>query len=94
MNLGKEDARIFAELVQTNRLAAYNRLRRPVDAQVVRRVEFISRTVSPESGFYRFLRTFVFPMVVRMPFLRARMASTVSGLDHELPDLTPLQTSN
>jgi len=94
MNLGLEDAWIFAELVQTNRLAAYNRLRRPVDAQVVRRVEFISRTVSPESGFYRFLRTFVFPTVVRMPFLRARMASTVSGLDHELPDLTPLQTSD
>ena len=91
MNLGLEDARIFAELAQTNRLAAYNRLRRPVDSQVVRRVEFISRIVSPESGFYRFLRTFVFPTVIKMPFLPALMVRTVTGLDHELPHLTTSQ---
>ena len=85
MNLGLEDARVFAELVQTNRLSDYNRLRRPVDAQVVRRVELISRIVAPESGIYRFLRAFVFPMVIKMPFMRSRIMGTVAGLDHELP---------
>ena len=94
MNLGLEDARVFAELVQTNRLSDYNRRRRPVDAQVVRRVELISRIVSPESYCYRFLRAFVFPMAIKMPFLRARMMGTVTGLDHELPYLTPLQRAN
>lgn len=94
MNLGLEDARIFAELVQTNRLSDYNRLRRPVDTQVVRRVELISRIVSPESGFYRFLRAFVFPTVLKMPFMRSRITGTVTGLDHELPVLTSVQRIN
>jgi 2-polyprenyl-6-methoxyphenol hydroxylase-like FAD-dependent oxidoreductase len=91
MNLGLEDAWVFAEMVQANRLADYDRFRRPVDARVVRRVELISRTVSAESGFYRFVRAFVFPIAVKLPFLRARMLGAVNGLDHDLPDLTPVR---
>jgi 2-polyprenyl-6-methoxyphenol hydroxylase-like FAD-dependent oxidoreductase len=90
MNLGLEDAWVFAELVQAKRLPDYDRLRRPVDEQVVRRVELLSRIVSAESGVYRLLRAFVFPMVIKIPLLRARMVGAVTGLDHELPDLTPL----
>jgi 2-polyprenyl-6-methoxyphenol hydroxylase-like FAD-dependent oxidoreductase len=86
MNLGLEDAWVFAELVRTDRLPAYDRLRRPVDGRVVRRVELLSRLVSAEAGFTRFMRTFVFPRVVTLPFLRGLMVRTVSGLDHELPD--------
>ena len=85
MNLGLEDAWVFAELVRENRLSDYDRLRRPVDAQVVRRVEFLSRVAAPESGFFQFLRAFVFPMMIKLPSLRARMVATVTGLDHELP---------
>jgi 2-polyprenyl-6-methoxyphenol hydroxylase-like FAD-dependent oxidoreductase len=87
MNLGLEDAWVFAELVRANRMSDYDRLRRPVDAQVVRRVKFLSRMVSPESSFYRFLRAFVFPIAIKTPFLRTRMVGAVTGLDHELPDL-------
>jgi 2-polyprenyl-6-methoxyphenol hydroxylase-like FAD-dependent oxidoreductase len=94
MNLGLEDAWVFAGLVRANRLADYNRLRRPVDAQVVRRVELLSRIVSPESGFYRLMRTFMFPITIKIPFLRDRMVATVTGLDHELPDLTPVRRKN
>jgi 2-polyprenyl-6-methoxyphenol hydroxylase-like FAD-dependent oxidoreductase len=89
MNLGLEDAWVFAELVRTDRLRAYDQLRRPVDQQVVRRVELLSRLVSAESGFTRFMRTFVFPRVVTLPFVRGLMVRTVSGLDHELPDFSP-----
>jgi 2-polyprenyl-6-methoxyphenol hydroxylase-like FAD-dependent oxidoreductase len=39
MNLGLENAWVFAYLVKTNQLHKYDRLRRPVDRQVVRRVE-------------------------------------------------------
>jgi 2-polyprenyl-6-methoxyphenol hydroxylase-like FAD-dependent oxidoreductase len=90
MNLGLEDAWVFAELVRANRLPDYDRFRRPVDSQVVRRVELLSRIGSAESAFYRCVRALLFPVAIRFPFLRARMTRTVTGLDHELPDLTPL----
>jgi 2-polyprenyl-6-methoxyphenol hydroxylase-like FAD-dependent oxidoreductase len=86
MNLGLEDAWVFAELVRTDRLHAYDQLRRPVDRQVVRRVQQLSGLVTAESGFTRFLRAFVFPAAVKLPFVRGLMVRTVSGLDHELPD--------
>ena len=89
MNLGLEDAWVFTELVRADRLQAYDQLRRPVDQRVVRRVELLSRLVSAESGYTRFLRRFVFPAAVKLPFVRGLMVRTVSGLDHELPDFVP-----
>jgi 2-polyprenyl-6-methoxyphenol hydroxylase-like FAD-dependent oxidoreductase len=87
MNLGLEDAWVFAELVRTNRLPEYNQLRRPVDRRVVRQVEFISRVVSADSRFNRFMRAFLFPLALKLPFLRTRFIRTATGLDHPLPDL-------
>jgi 2-polyprenyl-6-methoxyphenol hydroxylase-like FAD-dependent oxidoreductase len=89
MNLGLEDAWVFAELMRTDRLQAYDQLRRPVDRRVVRRVERLSRLVSAEAGVTRFLRAFVFPPAVKRPLVRGLMVRTVSGLDHELPDFLP-----
>jgi 2-polyprenyl-6-methoxyphenol hydroxylase-like FAD-dependent oxidoreductase len=89
MNLGLEDDWVFAEPVRTDRLRDYDQLRRTVDRRVVRRVELLSRLVSAEAGFTRFLRAFVFPRVVTLPFLRGLMVRTVSGLDHELPEFLP-----
>jgi 2-polyprenyl-6-methoxyphenol hydroxylase-like FAD-dependent oxidoreductase len=89
MNLGLEDAWVFAQLARTDRLRAYDRLRRSVDRRVVRRVELLSRLVSPESGFTRFMRAFVFPQALKLPFMRGLMVRTVSGLDHELPGFMP-----
>jgi 2-polyprenyl-6-methoxyphenol hydroxylase-like FAD-dependent oxidoreductase len=86
MNLGLEDAWVFAHL-WANRLSEYDLLRRPVDRQVVRQVELLSRIASVESGFYRFVRAFVFPLVLQTPFLRQRILRTLSGLDHELPPI-------
>jgi 2-polyprenyl-6-methoxyphenol hydroxylase-like FAD-dependent oxidoreductase len=85
MNLGLEDAWVFAELVRANRLPDYDRLRRPVDRRVVHQVELLSCIVSAESRFYQFVREFVFPTVVKIPFLRGRITKTMTGLDHELP---------
>jgi 2-polyprenyl-6-methoxyphenol hydroxylase-like FAD-dependent oxidoreductase len=85
MNLGLEDAWVFAELVRANRLAEYDRLRRPVDQRVVHQVELLSRVASAESRFDRLVRAFVFPLALKLPFQRARMVATVTGLDHQLP---------
>jgi 2-polyprenyl-6-methoxyphenol hydroxylase-like FAD-dependent oxidoreductase len=85
MNLGLEDAWVFSELVRANRLSEYDRLRRPIDRQVVRQVELFSQIVSAERRIFRFLRAYVFPMAIKTPFLRSPMMRTVTGLDHELP---------
>jgi 2-polyprenyl-6-methoxyphenol hydroxylase-like FAD-dependent oxidoreductase len=85
MNLGLEDAWVFAQLLWANRLSEYDRLRRPVDRQVVRRVKLLSRIASADSGFTRFVRTFVFPLVLGNPLLRSRVLATLTGLDHDLP---------
>jgi 2-polyprenyl-6-methoxyphenol hydroxylase-like FAD-dependent oxidoreductase len=84
MNLGIEDAWVFAELVRTGRLGEYNALRHPVDEQVVKRVEFLTRIVSADSWLSRFVRTHVFPLGLRLGPLRRRLLQTVSGLDHEV----------
>ena len=85
MNLGLEDAFVFAELVRTGRLDEYDRLRRPIDGEVVRRVEYLSQIVSAESWFNWLVRSFVLPRAVKIPFVRSRMVGTVTGLDHKLP---------
>ncbi len=85
MNLGLEDAYVFAELVRTNRLSEYDSLRRPIDLGVVRQVEFLTRIISSESRITRFIRQFLLPVAVKMPVFRQRMIKTLSGLDHPLP---------
>ncbi|UFS71957.1 FAD-dependent monooxygenase [Geomonas sp. RF6] len=88
MNLGVEDAWVFSELVRTNRMAEYDALRRPVDRQVVRRVELLTRMIAAQSPFSRVARQIALPVAVKTPILRGRMLAAVTGLDHELPDLS------
>ncbi len=87
MNLGIEDAWVFAELAGAGRLSEYDALRRPVDRAVVRQVELLTRIASGESAVERFAREWLLPIAVEIPPLRKRMLRTVSGLDHPLPDL-------
>jgi len=84
MNLGLEDAWVFTELARMGRLAEYDRLRHQVDGKVVRQVELLSRVVSAQTSFYWFIRTVLFPMAIRVPFIHDRMLQTVTGLDHQL----------
>jgi 2-polyprenyl-6-methoxyphenol hydroxylase-like FAD-dependent oxidoreductase len=88
MNLGLEDAWVLAQLVRAGRLSDYDRLRRPVDRRVVSEVEFLSRIISCESPLDRFVRAFVLPAAIQNPSLRSGMMRTITGLDHDLPDLS------
>jgi 2-polyprenyl-6-methoxyphenol hydroxylase-like FAD-dependent oxidoreductase len=92
MNLGLEDAFIFAGLETRGRLAEYNRLRHPVDARVVHQVEFFSRLMTEKRWYFDFVRRHVFPLLAKTPFQKV-MKQTASGLDHELPQdlLTPVK---
>jgi len=87
MNLGLEDAWVFAQLCQARRLADYNDLRHPVDERVVQQVALLSKVAAAEAPLYSFLRRFVLPTAVSVPFIRARMLATVTGLDHALPSV-------
>jgi 2-polyprenyl-6-methoxyphenol hydroxylase-like FAD-dependent oxidoreductase len=84
MNLGIEDAYVFAQLAGHGRLAEYNALRHPVDGRVVRQVEFFSRLVSENTWYFDLIRRYLFPLVVKTP-VQKRIKQTVTGLDHELP---------
>lgn len=84
MNLGLEDAYVFAQLAGRGRLAEYNALRHPVDRRVVREVEFFSRLVGEDTWYFDLIRRYLFPLVVKSP-IQKRIKQTVTGLDHELP---------
>jgi 2-polyprenyl-6-methoxyphenol hydroxylase-like FAD-dependent oxidoreductase len=94
MNLGLEDAWVFAELVRMNRLSEYNELRRPVDAQVVRQVDLLTRFITAKSPIIRVMRQYVFPAATKIPAFRRRMIATLAGLDHDLPQFAGTHTSS
>lgn len=84
MNLGIEDAWVFAELAAGGRLGEYEGLRRPVDRAVVRRVELLSRFAAGESLFFRVARRCLLPVATGVPLLRRRVVRVAAGLDHPL----------
>lgn len=85
MNLGIEDAWVFAELAAKGGLDRYHELRRPVDAAVVRRIERLTRFVSSESAAVRFVRQWVMPVALGIPAVTHRMRRIATGLDHPIP---------
>jgi 2-polyprenyl-6-methoxyphenol hydroxylase-like FAD-dependent oxidoreductase len=85
MNLGLEDAWVFATLVHAGQLERYDSLWRAVDHSVVRQVELLSRIVNGGSWLTRFARSALLPAALRLPSIRRRMIWTLSGLDHPLP---------
>jgi 2-polyprenyl-6-methoxyphenol hydroxylase-like FAD-dependent oxidoreductase len=85
MNLGIEDAWVFAELACAGELQRYDALRRAVDRRVVRAVALLSRVAAAEPAPLGLVRRFLFPLATRVPFIRRRMIASVTGLDHPRP---------
>lgn len=88
MNLGIEDAFVFADCAadslagQTGRLADYDRLRRPVDQAVVRRVRALTSFVRNTGPGADLARRVAIPIGTRLPFVLERIARIGLGLDH------------
>lgn len=88
MNLGIEDAYVFADCAtdmlagQSGRLADYDRLRRPVDQAVVRRVRALTRFVRDIGPGADLVRRVAIPVVTRLPFILERILRIGLGLDH------------
>ena len=88
MNLGIEDAFVFsacaADFIQghADRLEDYGRLRRSVDAQVVRAVRALTNIARDTSVPADLTRWGLLPLAARLPFLVNRVLRTGMGLDH------------
>jgi 2-polyprenyl-6-methoxyphenol hydroxylase-like FAD-dependent oxidoreductase len=88
MNLGIEDAWIFAELARRGQLSRYHDLRYPVDRRVVRQVELFSRVAACEPAILRVLRRML-PLLLQVGFPTPRMMAILTGTDHPLGEFTP-----
>ncbi|MHC2068296.1 FAD-dependent monooxygenase [Bremerella sp. T1] len=85
MNLGIEDAWVFAELAKRDELALYHQQRWPIDNAIVSRIRTITGYVKAESFIKRTLRNLLAPKMLRWKSVRETMLKTVSGLDHPVP---------
>jgi 2-polyprenyl-6-methoxyphenol hydroxylase-like FAD-dependent oxidoreductase len=85
MNLGIEDAYVFAQLLHENRLDEYDALRRPIVNKVVSQITHMMSVPRSSTPGGRIVRRF--PAVVRTlaPRLRKRIQPWLLGLDHPVP---------
>src|SRR5215831_126976 len=88
MNLGIEDAFVFANCAvdvldgDVNRMADYGTLRHEVHAQVVGRIDRLTRLARGQPAIVGMLRRFVMPAIVAFGPTRRAMTELVTGLDH------------
>lgn len=85
MNLGIEDAWVFAELAQRDQLGSYHKMRWPVDNAIIQRIRTFTGFAKGETFLKRMMRNHVAPHLLRLNSVRQTMLHTVSGLDHPLP---------
>ncbi len=81
MNLGIEDAWVFAEQAAHGRLSHYGHIRRHVDHEVVRRIETLTTLVLARQPWLRGVRDRVLPALLNLP-IRMQILRTLAGLDH------------
>ena len=88
MNLGIEDAWVFAQLARRGQLFRYHDLRHGVDRRVVRQVALFSRVVACEPAILRVLRRLL-PLLLQVGLPTPRMMAIVTGTDHSLGEFAP-----
>lgn len=85
MNLGIEDAWVFAQLVRRGQLSRYQHLRYAIDRRVVRQVNVFSRIVACEPAALSVFRRLLAPLV-RLGVPTARMMAIITGTDHPMSE--------
>lgn len=90
MNLGIEDAYVFANLAATSNLAAYATARRTVDTKVVHRVEMMSEFPRGKNPIARLIRNEPWLLKLILPFAEPSIRRWALGLDHRF--YKPTQT--
>lgn len=82
MNLGIEDAYVWAKLAGRGRLWDYQRLRRPVDAALVRTIARMTEVPRGLTAASRTVRLLAPPLRHLMPLVARPLRTWVLGLDH------------
>ena len=85
MNLGIEDACVFASLAAKGQLARYAATRRPVAQGVLRLTENFTRLIATQQPLVRWLRDNLGFRLLHIHALRRRALRGVAGLDHPNP---------
>lgn len=90
LNLGIEDAYVFAGLAAEGRLTDYEALRRPRAKALVRRVELATEVARRRAFWTRAVRPLLPALAMARPLCADRVRRFVLGLDHPVPGpLTP-----
>jgi len=89
LNLGIEDAYVFAGLAAEGRLTDYEALRRPRAKALVRRVELATEVARRRAFWTRAVRPLLPAMAMARPFCADRVRRFVLGLDHPVPGPIP-----
>jgi 3-(3-hydroxy-phenyl)propionate hydroxylase len=84
MNLGIEDAWVFAELFHQGRLRRYDAVRRPVVRRVVGQITRMMSVPRAETLPGRIVRAMPWLVTAAAPVLRSRVQPWLLGLDHEV----------
>ncbi len=84
MNMGIEDAWVFAKCCAEGTLDQYHHLRHPLDFQMVSRVRMATRVACAETFWTRQIRNHLLPKVASIPAIRHKAMRLVSGLDHQV----------
>ena len=84
MNLGVEDAYVFANLAASGRLDFYHRLRHPVDQAVVHQTERMTEIPRGKKTFAKVARTLIPFLAPFIPLGQRGIAKWLLGLDHEV----------
>ena len=88
MNLGIEDAFVFAACAadllggEGDRLADYNRLRHPVHAKVVARMDHLTTLARGRPGWMGLARHYLVPTLAGFGRLARPMRQFITGPDH------------
>jgi 2-polyprenyl-6-methoxyphenol hydroxylase-like FAD-dependent oxidoreductase len=84
MNLGVEDAFVFAALASQGRIEDYEAIRRPVVNSVVRHVEQLTAVPRGRSFAARLARTLLPVVAPVLPVVAGNVRTFILGLDHEV----------
>ncbi len=84
MNLGIEDAYVFAALASEGRIQEYDALRRPVVAKVMRQVERVTAVPRGRSFIAHLVRMLLPVLSPIMPAFAGSARTFILGLDHDL----------
>lgn len=85
MNLGIEDAYVFSKLFKENKLADYEKLRRPVVLDTLSRIENLTEIMqgkATKAKVFRILAPTLMPIM--FPIVRNKILNFVLGIDHQV----------